>query len=631
MKTSIATVCVSGSLPEKLEAIAAAGFAAVEIFENDLIAFAGSPAEVRTMCADLGLQIITCQPFRDFEGMPQAKRQRTFDRAERKFDLLQELGTDLLFVCSSVAPDAEGGLERLAADFHELGDRAAKRGLKVGYEALAWGRHVYDYRDAWEIVRRAAHPAVGTVLDTFHIQSRQLDLGAIRNIPREKIVLVQVADAPLLQMDYLSWSRHWRCMPGQGDFDLASFMAALAATGYDGHLSLEIFNDRFRAGSARSVALDGHRSLIWLVDEAQRRLDRAIAGAVVLPPRAPVADVEFVEFAVDEADLPKFEALLSAMGFTRAGRHRSKDVALWRQGAIRIVVNSDKEGFAHSYQITHGTSVCALALRVPNAPATIARAASLLDTPHRGAVGPGELDIPAVRGLGGSLVYFVDSASALGRWAEVDFEATGVTADDVGLIAIDHISQTMQYEEMLTWILFYTSLLDAKKTPSQAVIDPGGVVQSQVIESGIGSTDNGLRLVLNGSQSHRTLSARFVTDFCGSGVQHIALRTDDIRKTVAAMRASGVAMLPVPANYYDDLEARTDLTVGEIDELKALGILYDRDTTGTFLQAYTATLDGGFFFEIVQRDGYQGYGAPNASVRLTAQALLGRPAAMPAQ
>jgi 4-hydroxyphenylpyruvate dioxygenase len=629
MKTSIATVCVSGNLQEKLEAIAAAGFKAVEIFENDLIAYPGSPAEVRRICDGLGLAIITCQPFRDFEGMPAEKRQRTFDRAERKFDLLQELGTDLLFVCSSLSPEAKGGIERLAADFAELGEQAAKRGMMVGYEALAWGRQVYDYRDAWEIVRRANHPNVGTILDTFHILSRGLDLSAIRNIPKEKILLVQLADAPRLQMDYLSWSRHWRCLPGQGDFDLGGFMDALLATGYDGYLSLEIFNDRFRAGSARSVALDGHRSLIWLMDEASRRLKSQLPGAPPMPPPASVQGVEFIEFSADESDRAGFESLLSAMGFTRMGRHRSKDVSLWRQGDIRIVVNSDTDGFANSYQITHGTSVCALALKVPDAKATIARATALLDTPHRGAVGPGELDIPAVRGLGGSLVYFVDDSSALGRWSDVDFDATGETSADAGLTGVDHIAQTMHYEEMLTWLLFYTSLLDARKTPSEAVLDPGGVVQSQVIESGIGGADQGLRLVLNGSQSHRTLSARFVTDFFGSGVQHIALATDDIRATVAKMVAGGVTLLAIPENYYDDLEARTDLSAAEIDALKALNILYDRDAHGVFYQAYTTTLDDGFFFEIVQRDGYAGYGAPNAGIRLSAQARLARPAAMP--
>jgi 4-hydroxyphenylpyruvate dioxygenase len=629
MKTSIATVCVSGNLQEKLEAIAAAGFRAVEIFENDLIAFPGSPRDVRRMCGDLGLDIITCQPFRDFEGMPAHKRVRTFDRAERKFDLLQELGTDLLFVCSSLAPDAEGGIDRLAADFAELGERAAKRGCRVGFEALAWGRHTWDYRDAWEIVRRANHPNVGTVLDTFHIQARNLDLSVIRNIPKDRIFLVQVADAPKLQMDFLSWSRHWRCLPGQGDFDLVAFMAALGATGYDGFLSLEIFNDRFRAGSARSVALDGHRSLLSLLDETSRHLARLVPGSVAMPAPAAVQDVEFIEFAVYETDRPAFESFLGAMGFSQAGRHRSKDVALWRQGDICIVVNSDRHGFAHSYQITHGTSVCAIALRVPDAGATIVRACALLDVPHTGAIGPGEVDIPAVRGLGGSLVYFVDEASSLGRWADVDFVPSPRFGGDAGLLAVDHISQTMQYEEMLTWLLFYTSLLQARKTQSQAVLDPGGVVQSQVVESGVENGQQGLRLVLNGSQSHRTLSARFVTDFFGSGVQHIALTTADIHATVSRMMANGVAMLPIPDNYYDDLEARTDLSSEDIDALKALNILYDRDSDGTFHQAYTTTLDGGFFFEIVQRDGYAGYGAPNAGIRLAAQARLARPPTMP--
>jgi 4-hydroxyphenylpyruvate dioxygenase len=633
MKTSIATVCVSGNLKEKLDAIAAAGFKAVEIFENDLIAFPGSPKDVRKMCADLGLTIITSQPFRDFEGMPAQRRQRTFDRAERKFDLLEELGTDLLFVCSSLSPEAEGGIDRLAADFAELGERAAKRTMRVGYEALAWGKHIYDYRDAWEIVRRANHPAVGTILDTFHIQSRSLDLSTIRTIPKEKILLVQIADAPKLQMDYLSWSRHWRCLPGQGDFDLGAFMDALQTTGYDEYLSLEIFNDRFRAGSARSVALDGHRSLIWLMDDASRRLKKVISGAVPMPAPQKVQDIEFIEFAVDEIDRKPFEALLAMLGFTKTGTHRSKDVSLWQQGKIRMVINSEKDGFAHSYQITHGTSVCALALKVENAKATIKRAKALLDVPHSGAIGPDELDIPAVRGLGGSLLYFVDDSTSLRRWSEVDFVPTGIAPENVGLTAVDHVSQTMQYEEMLTWLLFYTSLFEAQKTPSQAVLDPGGVVQSQVIESGIDekatSQKDGLRLVLNGSQSNRTMSARFVTDFFGSGVQHIAMATDNIHDTVAKLVANGVKLLPIPENYYDDLETRSDLSSTEIDGLKALNILYDRDESGPFWQAYTTTLDGGFFFEFIQRNGYRGYGAANAGIRLAAQARLARPSSMP--
>src|SRR5918993_5204415 len=286
MRTAIATVCLSGTFPEKIEAIAAAQFKGVEIFENDLLSFNGTPADARRMIEGLGLETITFQPFRDFEGMPEPQRSKVFARAERKFDVMQELGCDLLMVCSNVSPDSLGGIERAAADFQELGERAARRGLRVAFEALSWGRHIHDYRDSWEVVRRANHPAVGLVLDSFHVLARGTDLSAIRSIPSDKIFLVQMADAPRLDMDYLSWSRHYRCFPGQGDLPIDDFMLALHATGFDGLLSLEIFNDRFRAGSARSVAVDGHRSLIVTLDELRRWTGAPIAGLPALPPRA---------------------------------------------------------------------------------------------------------------------------------------------------------------------------------------------------------------------------------------------------------------------------------------------------------------------------------------------------------
>jgi 4-hydroxyphenylpyruvate dioxygenase len=528
MKTSIATVSLSGTLDEKLEAIAAAGFAGVEIFENDLLSFSAPPREVRRIIADLGLAAVTLQPFRDFEGMPEAQRTRNFARAERKFDLMHELGCDLLLVCSNVSPESLGGIDRAAADLRTLGERAATRGLRIAFEALAWGRHINDYRDAWEAVRRADHPAVGLVLDTFHTLARKTDLNAIAAIPREKIFLVQLADAPLLAMDYLSWSRHYRNFPGQGDLPVLDFMLALHATGYADWLSLEIFNDQFRAGSARGVAVDGQRSLLNLLDRLRARTKMPIAGLPQLPERARCLGVEFVEFAVDETAATRLERMLAGLGFHKAGVHRSKAVTRWQQGGINLVINAEKEGFAHSFNLMHGTSVCAIALKVDDASATFARAQKLCSQPFQQPVLPGELEIPAVRGLGGSLLYFIDPKSALGRWWEIDFETSAVPQMDAGLTAVDHISQSMQYEEMLTWLLFYTSLLEVAKAPAQDVIDPGGVVRSRAIESADGS----LRLVLNASQSSRTQSSRFLSEAFGSGVQHIALASRDIMASV---------------------------------------------------------------------------------------------------
>ncbi|HWP25171.1 MAG TPA: TIM barrel protein [Xanthobacteraceae bacterium] len=620
MNSAIATVSLSGGLAEKLEAIAAAGFTGVEIFESDLLSFNGKPKDVARMAASLGLKIVTFQPFRDFEGMPEPQRGRTFARAERKFDLMGELGCDLLMICSNVSPDSQGGIDRAAADFHELGERARKRGIRVGFEALAWGRHINDYRDAWEVVRRADHPAVGITLDSFHILARMTDLRPIRSIPRDKIVLVQLADAPWLDMDVMSWSRHFRCFPGQGDFPLIDFMEAVFATGYDGLLSLEIFNDQFRAGSARSVAIDGQRSLIYLLDRLRSRGGVPAAIAPQLPPRARCLGVEFLEFAADERTAEDLAKLFSGLGFRRTGEHKSKAVTRWSQGEINLVINCDKEGFAHSYQITHGPSVCAMCLKVDNAAATLARARTLRDTPFHQPVGPGELEIPAVRGLGGSLLYFVDPTSELGRLWEIDFAPaeTPPAPNDVGLTTIDHVAQSMHYEEMLSWLLFYTSLLDVTKTPQLEVIDPGGIVRSQVVQT----VDGALRIALNASQSQRTLSARFLSEYAGSGVQHVAFATNNIVATVQALRANGVEMLPIPDNYYDDLEARTNLAPERLEIMRANNILYDSDEAGEYLQAYTRTFEHLFFFEVVERRGYRGFGAVNAPIRLAAQARL---------
>src|SRR5262249_12340358 len=153
-------------------------------------------------------------------------------------------------------------------------------------------------------------------------------------------------------------------------------------------------------------------------------------------------------------------------------------------------------------------------------------------------------------GLGGSLIYFLDSKTDLGKVWDIEFQPISDGEAEAGLKSIDHIAQSMLYSEMLSWLLFYTSLLDVAKTAEQDVLDPGGLVKSQVVHS----QDGRLRVVLNGSQSNRTQSSRFLSEAFGSGVQHIAFATDDLVATVKHMETNGVDLLPVPENYYDDLE-----------------------------------------------------------------------------
>lgn len=616
MRSSIATVSISGTLVEKLHAIAAAGFDGVEIFENDFLAFDGSPHEVGRMVRDAGLAITLFQPFRDFEGMPEPQRSRTFDRAERKFDVMQELGADLMLVCSNVSPLALGGIDRAAEDFHELGERAAKRGLRVGYEALAWGRHISDHRDAWEIVRRANHPNIGLILDSFHTLARRIDVNSIRAIPKDKIFIVQLADAPLINMDLLHWSRHYRNMPGQGDLPVQDFMRAVAATGYDGVLSLEIFNDQFRGGSPKAVAVDGKRSLVYLMDRVRREESGTRIAVPSIPDRIRVEGVEFIEFTANEQEASDLSALFRTFGFRKAAQHKSKDVTLWRQGSINLLINTEREGFAHSAYLMHGTSVCDIGLRVEDAAATAQRARALGAEPFEQSVGPGELRIPAIRGVGGGVMHFIDGKSDLAHLWDIDFlPMDDQTGADAGLIRIDHVAQTMNYEEMLTWVLFYTAIFATHKTPMVDIVDPAGLVRSQVIENAEGS----LRLTLNGAENRRTLAGHFIAESFGSAVQHLAFETQDIFATVAALRRNGFQALPVSPNYYDDIEARFGLAPELLDRMREMNILYDRDAEGEYFQIYSPNHGEGFFFEIVQRHRYGGYGAANAPVRIAAQ------------
>ncbi len=270
MKTSIASVSVRGDMAEKLRAVASAGFDGIEIFENDLLSHGGSAREVGRMARDLGLEITLLQPLRDFEGLPEPHRARAFDRAERMFDVMTALESELLLVCSNVSPIACQGVERAAEDLRELGARAGARGLRVGYEALAWGRFVNDHREAWEIVRLANHANVGLIVDSFHTLSRGIDPTTLRAVPGDRIFMVQVADAPRIDSDLLSWSRRFRTMPGAGEFPLIDFTRAVFSTGYSGPLSLEIFNERFPDGWPRECVQEGFRSLRSLMEQAAR-------------------------------------------------------------------------------------------------------------------------------------------------------------------------------------------------------------------------------------------------------------------------------------------------------------------------------------------------------------------------
>ncbi|MEY4411583.1 MAG: hypothetical protein RLZ69_1157 [Actinomycetota bacterium] len=262
MKTSIATVSIAGSLREKITAIARAGFDGLEIFENDFVASDLSPAAFRSTLADHGLTLDLYQPFRDFEGVGAEQLAANLERAKGKFALMNQLGVDTILACSNVGTAVEHNDQLFIDQLGTLAEVAAEFGVKVAYEALAWGRFVSTYDHAWDLVRSVEHPNLGVCLDSFHILSRGSSLDTIDQIPGEKIFFLQLADAPMMSLDVLSWSRHHRLFPGEGGWDIPDFVHRVLRAGYTGPLSLEIFNDVYRQGSPSVTARDGHRSLL---------------------------------------------------------------------------------------------------------------------------------------------------------------------------------------------------------------------------------------------------------------------------------------------------------------------------------------------------------------------------------
>jgi 4-hydroxyphenylpyruvate dioxygenase len=604
---SIATVCLSGGLADKLDTAARVGFDGVEIFENDLLTFDGSPAEVRRIAEDLGLAITIFQPFRDFEAMPEPQRARNLDRAERKFDVMQQLGTDLVLVCSNVQPGAIDDPARAAADLRAMAERAAARGLRVCYEALAWGRHVNRWAQAWRIVQAADHPALGLVVDSFHTMAVGDDPAGIATVPGEKLFFVQLADAPRLAMDVLPLSRHYRLFPGQGELDVATFLRAVLASGYAGPLSLEVFNDEFRSAPARMIARDGLRSLALIEAEA---------GLVPLPPPPEIGGVEFIEFAVDEATGTELAEMLGSLGFRHAGTHRSKAVELFRQGEINLVLNREPDSAASEHFHWHGPSVCALALRVDDTAAALARAEAMQCPEWSGPIGEGERRIPAVRAPDGLLIHLIEpDASGRSIW-EDDFIALPPAGDvrDV-LSTVDHIAEALPANALHGAVLFWRAVFGLEAAAPVDLSDPYGLVRSRAMLSRGGA----FRLPLNVSDSRDTSTGRFVATSSGAGVQHIAFATPDVARAVMAL-SPAAAMLAVAENYYDDLAARWLLDDAALAELQRLHLLYDRDAGGEFIHAYTDMFAGRLFFELVERRGSIGFGAANAPFRLAAQA-----------
>ncbi|MFF1383735.1 bifunctional sugar phosphate isomerase/epimerase/4-hydroxyphenylpyruvate dioxygenase family protein [Arthrobacter sp. NPDC058288] len=627
MRTGIATVCLSGTLKEKMQACAIAGFDGIEIFEQDLVTSSLSPEDIRKTAADLGLTLDLYQPFRDFDSVPEDLLAANLRRAEAKFKLMSRLGMDTILVCSNVGTATIDDDSLRAEQLARLAGLAADHGVKVAYEALAWGKYVNDYEHAHRLVETVDHPNLGTCLDSFHILSRDWDTAPIESFSADKIFFVQVADAPKLSMDVLSWSRHYRVFPGEGQFELAKFMGHVVRAGYTGPVSLEVFNDVFRQSDVERTAVDAMRSLIWLEEQSAKWLEaNAPAGAgaagtqakgrrrypmelATLPQVAEPAGFNFAE--VKAADTAGLEKVLGQLGFEFNGRHRTKDVQLWSMGHARVIINEASVGAGDS-----SPAIAALGFDV-DSPVIAAARAQQLKAPAVPRKSQADEEVFQGFAAPDSTEIFLCQGSPDGTaaWTREFGEGLEFPAAGGRGAVIDHVNLAQPWQHFDEAVLFYTSALALEPQPFAEVPSPSGLVRSQVMLT----ADRAVRLVLNLAPVIQQDGADSGTAHRKTYQEHIAFAVDDLVETARAARDRGLDFLQIPANYYEDLDARFDLDPAFLATLRELNLLYDRDADGEFLHFYTATV-GSVFFEMVERrGGYDGYGAPNAPVRHAVQ------------
>jgi 4-hydroxyphenylpyruvate dioxygenase len=322
---------------------------------------------------------------------------------------------------------------------------------------------------------------------------------------------------------------------------------------------------------------------------------------------------EFVEYtAPDTAELGR---LFESMGFSRVARHRSKDVSLYRQGNINFIVNAEPNSLAQRFAREHGPSACAMAFRVKDAALALRHAVAAGAKEVKGAVGPMELNIPAIEGIGGSLIYLVDRHTGPSIY-DIDFKyESGVDSFPlgVGLAELDHLTHNVNKGRMDYFQDFYHRVFNFREhqyfditgeytgLTSRALSAPCGKIRIPINESKFDA----------GSEQIDQIQ-EFIQQYHGEGIQHVALRTGDILGTWDRLHANGLKfMSPPPDTYYEMLEERVPGHGQQIEELQKRGILLDGANGRFLLQIFTRTLIGPIFFEIIDRRGDDGFGHGN--------------------
>ncbi|MGH8729597.1 MAG: 4-hydroxyphenylpyruvate dioxygenase [Burkholderiales bacterium] len=315
---------------------------------------------------------------------------------------------------------------------------------------------------------------------------------------------------------------------------------------------------------------------------------------------------EFVEYTA--SDTRELARLFEQLGFAAVARHRSKDVVLYRQGEINFIVNHEPDSFAHAFARVHGPSVCAFAVRVKDAGFAYKRALELGAKAKPGKVGPMELNIPAIEGIGGSLIYLIDRYGERSIY-DVDFTSlASMEAKGVGLTYIDHLTHNVHQGRMNKWASFYERLFDFSEIRYFDIHGEKTGLKSRALASPCGK----IRIPINEPSDDKSQIKEYLEAYRGEGIQHIALACADIYATVEALKKNGVRFMATPRTYYEKVESRFPNHGEDLARLAENGILIDGvPGQGLLLQIFTETVIGPIFFEIIERKGDEGFGEGN--------------------
>ena len=339
-------------------------------------------------------------------------------------------------------------------------------------------------------------------------------------------------------------------------------------------------------------------------------IDRPTPGALWENPMG-TDGFEFVEFTAPEP--ARLTALFERMGFAAVARHRSKNVTLYRQGDVNFIVNGEPRSQAESFASAHGPSSNAFAIRVHDAAAALRRAASLGAKVIQGPVGPMELNLPGIEGVGGSYLYLIDRYGERGSIYDVDFEpiqGADPSPMGTGLATIDHLTHNVVAGQMDRWAEFYETYFNFREIRYFDIEGQLTGLRSRAMTSPCGK----IRIPINESADDKSQIVEFLQAYRGEGIQHIALATNDIHASVEAMRERGVTFLATPDAYYDGVEARVPDHGEDLLRLRRNRVLIDGAPTegqGLLLQIFTENVIGPIFFELIQRKGNDGFGEGN--------------------